>query len=122
MLGRQHTNFKSRLLATLFLFFNCVCTAAPVLKLTTEDVISIGVVQTPGPLENEEENRASSYFINNINHILVRKHRDNHFCNSVITNITASVPAIKPSFICIPDTTSLPLPGNYAFLFRYTPF
>jgi hypothetical protein len=126
MLWKQHRNFKSRLLAVLFLFFNCVCTAAPVVKLTGEsykNAVSIRLVQVPNPLGGEEENHASALgYINHINHFSVRRHSDNHVCNAAITNAPVSLPATASSVFFIPDASHLPIPGNDAFLFRYTLF
>jgi hypothetical protein len=125
MLRKSHINFKSRLLAILFLFFNCVCSAAPVLKLANENykaAVSTRLVQLPVPLENEEENRAASGYFNYINPIAVRKHSDSYVCNSNITNTALPAPAIEPSRICIPDASNLPMSGSDAFLFRYMLF
>ncbi len=124
MLKKQHIDFKGKLLAVLFLFFNCVCTAAPVLKLISEnqaDTVSIRLVQNP--LENEEENHAtSSGYINHVNHFSVRKHCNNRVCNTAVTNGTVSLSAIVLPVIYIPDASKLPVPGMDAFLFRYTLF
>jgi hypothetical protein len=125
MRWKQHINFKSKLLAVLFLFFNCVCTAAPVVKLTGEnykEAVSIRL-QMPNPLGGEEENHASSFgYINHVNHFSVRRHSDNRICNAAITNASVSLPDIESSVLYIPDASNLPMPGNDAFLFRYTLF
>jgi hypothetical protein len=126
MLWKQHGNFKSRLLAVLFLFFNCVCTAAPVVKLTCEnyeEVVSIRLVQVPSPLEGEEGSHNSALgYINHVHHFSVRRHSDNHVCNATITNAVVSLSAVESSLLYIPDASHLPVPGNDAFLFRYTLF
>jgi hypothetical protein len=122
MLWKQHGNFKSRLLAVLFLFFNCVCAAVPVVKLTGEGYqdVSTRLIQVPNPLESEEENHNPALgYINHVHHFSVRRHGDNHVCNMAITNVL-SLPAIESSVLYIPG--NLPMPGNYAFLFRYTLF
>jgi hypothetical protein len=126
MPGKQHRNFKSRLLAVLFLFFNCICTAAPVVKLTGEtqaDAVSIRLVQVPTPLENEEENRATtSNYINHTNHFSVRKHCDKRVGNSLAAKSAILFSGNDLPKTCIHEAGNLPLPGNYAFLFRYKLF
>ncbi|MBO9684083.1 MAG: hypothetical protein J7502_15695 [Flavisolibacter sp.] len=126
MPGTQHRNFKSQWLAVLFLFFNCICAAAPVLKLTDEnhtDAVSIPLVQVPTPLENEEENRAAtSGYINHANHFSLRKHCDKRVDNSLAAKSTVLVPGNDLPTAYIHKAGVLPLPGNYAFLFRYTLF
>lgn len=125
MAWKQHENSKGRLLAVLFLFFNCVCTAAPVLKFAGEkakDAVSTRLVQVPHPLESEEENHAVAGYLNSVHHFSVRKHFDSRVYNAVNTNSTVSLFAIASLAIYIPDAGNLPMPGNHAFLFRYTLF
>ena len=126
MPGTQHRNFKSRLLAVLFLFFNCICTAAPVVKLTDEnhaDAVAIRLLQVPTPLENEEENRAAtSGYINHANHFSVRKHCDKRVGNSPDAKPTILFSGNDLPKTYIHEAGILPVPGNYAFLFRYKLF
>ena len=108
----------------LFLLFNCVCTAAPVLKLTNEnykDSISIRLIQVPAPLENEEEGQAVSAYLHCFNSLSVRKQSYKAEHQIVNTRIT-SFRAIDLPKTYIADTSLLPMPGNRAFLFRYNLF
>jgi len=119
---KQHRGFRNRLLAMLFLFFNCVCAAAPVLKLTGENYNDTVSIQIPGPLENEEENRATSAYINHVNHFSVRKQGARHVYSAVSTNSAISLAVSDLPGTYISSTSILPIPGDRAFLFRYTLF
>lgn len=109
----------------LFLLFNCVCTAAPVLKLTGENhegTVSMQLVQVPGPLENEEENHATAFgYTNHINHFSVKQ------CDKCVHHVAGASSIISFFDIAltkshIPDSGIFPVPGYYIFLFRYTLF
>lgn len=126
MQSKQHTGLKGRFLATLFLIFNIVCTAAPVLKGTGENYkedVSIRLVQIPVPVENEEENHAtSSGYTNHTNWLCVRKicERDiNYLAANSVVNARSTIDPLK---VYLNDAPVLPLPGYYAFLFRYNLF
>lgn len=125
---KQHIDFKGRLLAVLFLFFNCICTAAPIVKLTGEnypDTISIRLLQVANPLENEEENHAAPYWhVNQFHHTSVRKICNTRVYDAALTGSVVSLSAfdVEVSQTSIPNASVLPVHGNYAFLFRYTLF
>ena len=108
----------------LFLLFNCVCTAAPVLKLTGEnykDPVSIRLGQVSAPLENEEENHAVSSYINSYNHFSVRKQSYKANYQIVSTSFTSfRVIGLPETYIA--DASVLPIPGSLALLFLYNLF
>ncbi|HWI92909.1 MAG TPA: hypothetical protein VNT20_16645 [Flavisolibacter sp.] len=128
MHGKQHIGFKSRLLAVLFLFFNCICTAAPIVKLAGEDyadTTSIRLIQIANPLENEEEKHAIFYWhVNQFQYTSVRKIFNNRMYDAALTAsiVPLSASDVEASNTSIPDASVLPVPGNYAFLFRYSLF
>jgi hypothetical protein len=126
MLWKQHTGFKSRLLAVLFLFFNCVCAAAPVLKLSGEtykEAVPIALPQNSNPSENEEESHASaSGYINHCGHFSVRKQHEKRVYHAAGPGSTISFSGIDLPNSYATGTNIFPLPGYYAFLFRYTLF
>jgi len=123
MIWKQHRNSKSRLLAVLFLFFNCVCAAAPVAKLTDDNFKDAISVRIGIPLENEEEAHFASGYISHTTHFSVGKknckQKNHHFFSNQHSDLIASV---ESSNTFIYRDSNLPLQGNYAFLFRYTLF
>ena len=121
MMWKQHTGFKSRLLALLFLFFNCICTAAPSLKFTDnyKEVVS-RVVSTPGG--EEETHTVQGYINSSVSPFSDRKHADKKACHSGYHWCSNSFSTVASSDTSIPDASVVPLPGNYAFLFRYNLF
>lgn len=126
MQKKQHSVFKGRFLVVLFLFFNFVCTAASVLRLTSEnykDAVCFQLAQFPNPSGNEEENHAAaSGYINQVADFSVRKVCEKRIYNGARSNSTVSLASIESSSAYIPDAGVLPVPGHYAFLFRYTLF
>lgn len=125
MPAKQHSLFKSRLISLLFLFFNGVCIAAPVVKLTSEEykeVASISLVHIPNAPETEEENRFSaSVYVNQLNHFSFRKHNDQHVFNKSNSIVFSSTCDVDQNFY-LSTSNFLPVPGYYAFLFRYNLF
>lgn len=121
---KQHISFKNRLLVMLFLFFNCVCTAAPVLKLTgAEGTVSTWLVPIPIPPEGGEENHTTTYTcINHFLHFSFRKQCDKCLDHAPDGSSTTSFFAIDGSKVYLHKTSVLPIPGYYAFLFRYNLF
>ena len=123
MPGKQHSGFKCRLLAILFLFFNCVCVAAPAVKATLNDdgVDFLQLTQTPNQPETEEENHlVKSKFITQYRHFSLQKQHSNRLFNighksnaPAATDVKLSQPSLQ---------ASLPRPAYYAFLFRYNLF
>ena len=126
MQSKQHTGLKGRFLAMLFLIFNSVCTAAPVLEKTGENYkedVSIRLVQLPVPVENEEENHAtSSGYTNQTNCLCVRKLCERDINYLVASSVVNARSAIDPPKVYLNNGPVLPLPGYYAFLFRYNLF
>lgn len=121
MLSKQHRGLRNKVLAVLFLFFNCVCAAAPVLKLAGEnDNHTISVAS--GPLENEEENHAASAYINQFPHLSVGKHSTRRVGNNVDANSARSLAVVDVPETCISNAGFLPIRSNHVFLFRYTLF
>lgn len=123
MSGKLHTGFMHKLLGILFLFFNCVCTAAPIIKATSADYKqAVSMRLAPGATEIEEESRliASSY-VNQSTHFSFRKQYRQRLYqqnNNQILSLLAE-DLREHSFASI---NFLPRPAYYAFLFRYTPF
>jgi hypothetical protein len=126
MLWKQHADFKSRWFALLFLLINCVCTAAPVLKLGSEENRQSGfssLFQVPGTTETGEENHfTASACVNGLTHFSFRKQGGKQ-----IYNTEGSVPrtsfcdtVFQQSHFSAADV--LPTPGYYTFLFRYNLF
>ena len=125
MSGKLHTGFMHKLLGILFLFFNCVCTAAPIIKATFADykqAVSMRLAPGAGTTEIEEESRliASSY-VNQSTHFSFRKQYRQRLYqqnNNQILSLLAE-DLREHSFASV---NFLPRPAYYAFLFRYTPF
>lgn len=124
MPGKQHTRFKSRLPGLLFLLFNCVCIAAPVVKLTSEEykeAASIRLVHIPNVPETEEENHfTASVYVNHLNHFSFRKHK--HVFNESNSLAFALLNDAVGQKFYFSTVNFLPTPGYYAFLFRYNLF
>lgn len=122
MMQKQHNRFRSKLLAVLFLFFNCVCAAAPAAKLTDNnlaDALSLKIGSCP--VQTEEETHVASGYVNYVSHFSVRAQsfkQNPHFRY----NKYAAAISVVESNASILNAGTLPLPGNYAFLFRYNLF
>ena len=109
----------------LFLFFNCVCTAAPVLEFTAEnykEALSIHLAQGSNPLEGEENHSSAFSYTAHFNQYSIRRHCEYRIYSAVIPHTAVLASAIKSLKISLPDESVLPLPGNDAFLFRYNLF
>ncbi len=123
---KQHSRFKSRLLGLLFLFFNCVCIAAPVVKLSSDDyreATSMQLVHIPNAPETEEENHfTASVYVNQLNHFSFRKHNGKHVFNESNSIAFTSVNDAVGQKFYLSTSNFLPTPGYYVFLFRYNLF
>jgi hypothetical protein len=108
------------MLAALFLFFNLICTAAPSVKIIDEnkDAISLRI---GSPLESEEQTHVAGY-INHSSHFSFRKQTHKQVYQNFYGNFSAPIIALESSNNYIPDASTLPVPGNHAFLFRYNLF
>jgi hypothetical protein len=124
MLVKQHTGFRCMLLGILFLFFNCVCTAAPVIKITSEDykqATSLQLNQTAGATETEENQLTTSSYVSRVTHFSFRKQHLSHAYNAGGNNQLAPADiSLQSSYLS--TKYFLPTPGYYAFLFRYNLF
>ncbi|TKK67208.1 hypothetical protein FC093_15095 [Ilyomonas limi] len=110
------------LLGILFLFFNCVCTAAPVIKITSEDykqATALQLNQTAGATETEENQLTTSSYVSRFTHFSFRKQHLSHAYNGGSQIALANI-GWQPSYF--PANCFLPAPGYYAFLFRYNLF
>jgi hypothetical protein len=125
MSGSKHNRFRLRLFSILFLFLNCVCTAAPVIKNTSEaykQAISLQRGLDFNALETGEENRlATSSIINHSIQFLYRKY-NKHSCNKTSYATINVLPFQSWEHPSITVADFLPTPGYYTFLFRYKPF
>lgn len=124
MPGKKDSGFRCRLLlAMLFLFFNCVCIAAPVIKIAAEDAVAGRLAPIPKTTETEEGNHltASSY-VNQQNHFSVRRQSDRRVSNTVNSFSAASFRSVDLRENYIAAASLLPTPGYYCFLFRYNLF
>jgi hypothetical protein len=120
---KQHTGFKNSALALLFLFFNCISIASPVLHLRAEGSkeVSRGLVQFPGNMEMEEENPATSVYVSHSSNFSVRQQHCNN--RAVCTNHDQpALLALHQLQFELPDHHLLPLPGYYASLFLFNLF
>lgn len=126
MQWKQHRNFKTNWFAALFLFFNCICTATPVLRVADEHlagIISTEPVQFPTPLENEEENHAFPLgYTNHVHHFSIRRHGDNRVRDAVVFSSADLSSNRQLSINRLPGAHDLPIHGSDAFIFRYTLF
>lgn len=121
MSAKLHIGFKHRLLGMLFLFFNCVCTAAPVIKATSEDykqAVSVRLAQS----YNEEESRLTACDVVLLTHFSFKKQHPNRLYNAgnnsaagLLSHLHGHQPPIDAAHL-------LPIPGYYSFLFRYKLF
>ena len=105
----------------LFLFFNCVCAAAPVAKLS-DDNLKDAISHRIGSPEGEKETHVASGYVNQIRHFSVRAHscrQNSHFSSS---KYAVAISVAEPSNTYISNAGTLPLPGSDAFLFRYNLF
>ena len=121
MKWKQHRGFKSKLLAVLFLFFNCVCIAAPVAKFSNDNFKDAILIRTGSPLQSEEETHLASGYINHAVHYSFHKKfckKNHHFFSTQHSDLISGI----ESNTFFDDGRTLPLPGNYTFLFRYNLF
>ena len=127
MLLKKHTGFKVRFLCILFLFINCICSAAPVFKFISEDdnyAVATTLPQAPNSIETEEESHGAALaLVIQPARLLLQKKKDNCINQTATHFQTALFFSDKKhqshSFI---TTGFLPTPGYYAFLFRYQLF
>lgn len=126
MSRKLHTVIKSRLLAVLFLFFNCVCTATPVVQFASgheKEAVSPGLTKTNVPAENEEDVHApASFYVNHIKRFSVPKQYNRHVQHSINAVPAFSFSGHDPRSMCCSYAGLLPVPGYYSFLFRYKLF
>lgn len=108
----------------LFLFFNCMCSAAPVLQLAGKvDAVALQMVKVPYPLEGEEENHAtSSGYINHSSHFSLRKQCGKRLNLAAESNFNALISGTDAPKTYLHYASVFPLPAYYVFLFRYTLF
>lgn len=125
MLVKQHTSFRCMLLGILFLLLNCVCTAAPVIKITSEDykqAISLQLIQNTGATETEEESQLiTTSYVSQVTPFSVRKQFPCLACNTSSNRLIAPA-AFSSQSSYLSARCFLPIPGYYAFLFRYNLF
>ena len=125
MLLKKHTGFTYRLIGMLFLFFNCVCTAAPVIKtsLETHKTSKVQLAGNSNAIETEEEGRlANASFENQYN----LSFRNTQHCNRLFKkdgngNVIESNSNRLSKSPFAPHTFLL-RPAYYLFLFRYNLF
>jgi len=125
MSEKQHTGFRYMLLGILFLFFNCVCTAAPLIKITSENykqAISLHLTQPADATENEEESQLTvASYVNRVSHVSFRKQHPGYSYNTDSNSqILFADTSWQSSYLSA--KYFLPTPGYYAFLFRYNLF
>jgi len=124
MLGKQHISFMHKVLAMLFLFFNCVCTATPVIKAISQDykqAVSVPLSQLPGAAESEEESQLVVSHVNQLTHFSFAKKHFNHHVD-IASERSATLTDIASQRSYITSASLLPKPAYYIFLFRYTLF
>lgn len=124
MPAKQHTGFKNSLLAILFLLFNCICVAAPVVRSSAEKesgVVPISLNQFPAPGENEEDSHNTTFTYTNHCPSISERKQDERLQTAVIDPHDLFVPAANEKWI-YNNADGIPLPGYYRFLFRYTLF
>lgn len=123
MPGKQHTGFIHKLLGMLFLFFNCVCTAAPLIKATSQDykqAVSMRLMQNSNS-ETEDESRLTLVsYVNQRTPFSFRKQGSLYAPDSKVpTAALQEADVTNPPFA---SSRFLPPPGYYAFLFQYSLF
>lgn len=125
MRGKQHIGLRYRLLALLFLFFNCICTAAPVIKATSEDykqAVSLRLSQNPNAAESEEESRLAAAYVVQITHFSFKRQHTDRLYNIAGNHPAGILPRRDQRKAYVAATNFLPRPGYYTFLFRYKLF
>lgn len=125
MSGKEHIGLRCRLLGLLFLFFNCICTAAPVIKATSEDykqAVSLPLAQNANAAESEEESRLAAVYVVQLNHFSFKRQHTNRFYH-VSSNYSVRMLSDKGCYQSYTDAASFLLrPAYYIFLFRYKLF
>lgn len=125
MIQTLHTGIKSRLLAILFLLFNCVCSAAPSVNLNTEKntaPVSMTLAQT-NPLESEEGNASAGFsYINQSGYHGPRKPCSRPADQALVYKTLLPFSSVIKEKVYLHETAPLPLPGYYAFLYRFNLF
>lgn len=125
MSGKQHIGLRCRLLGLLFLFFNCICTAAPVIKATSADykqALSLPLAQNANAAESEEESRLAAVYVVQLNHFSFKRQQADrvyHIGNNHPVRMLSGKDWYQ-SYTT--DASLLPRPAYYAFLFRYKLF
>jgi hypothetical protein len=123
MSAKQHTPFRCMLLGMLFLFFNCVSTAAPVIKITSEDykqATSLLLTETAGETEEESQLTTSKY-VSQVAHFSFRKQHLRQAYHTGSNRLVVPA-AIGWQSYYLSAKHFVPTPGYYAFLFRYNLF
>ena len=124
MLLKKHTGFTYRLIGVLFLFFNCICTAAPVLKTSVETYknSTAQLAINTNAIEPEEESRLlNASFENHYNFSL----RNTQHCSRLKKDSNSNVFELNANAVSKSPFTSqtfLLRPAYYLFLFRYNLF
>ena len=125
MTGKQHIGLRCRLLGLLFLFFNCICTAAPVIKATSEDykqAVSLRLSQNPNAAESEEESRLAIAYVVQLTYFSLKRQPTDRLWKMGNNHPAVLLPDMGECKAYIAGTNFLPRPAYYAFLFRYKLF
>ena len=121
MLEKLHIGYKHRLLGMLFLLFNCVCTAAPIIKATSEDykqAVTVRLAQS----SSEEESRLAVSDAVLLTHFSFKKQHTSRLYNAGSNSAVEPLPHIYGHQPYIATANLLPTPAYYSFLFRYKLF
>lgn len=116
-------NFKSRILAIIFLFLNAVCIASPAIKTAYENEgqsVTIPFINDFNTVESEEEISGTSFINNHKSLSSANKSNNNRSEKNYLQRLVLSVQNHFSPFI--KNSAFLPTPHYYTFLFRFKPF
>lgn len=119
----KHHGFKSRMLAIVFVFLNCVCFASPGMKNITDEYQQVIAPQYGYDLNTlgSEENQLPAYSFKH-HPVRISATSNNHTCNKNFYSIASLLPVKKCCKSFITASYFLPKPGYYTFLFRFKLF
>lgn len=123
MTGSKLYNFKSRILAIIFLFLNAVCIATPAIKTAYENEgqsVTIPFINDFNTVESEEEISGTSFINNHKGLSSANKSNSNRSAKNYLQRLVLSVQNRFSPFIKF--SAFLPTPHYYTLLFRFKPF
>lgn len=118
----KHIGFPYRFIGMLLLFFNCVCTATPIIKTASDNYKQFIALQNSDGAESPEKNHLTdaSYYSTTA-HFSTKNQHQNFLPKTKCDNDNAGAIAISADSY-FTSLIHFPKPAYYLFLFRYNLF